>query len=194
MRIRRLGVLGVGAGIAGVVLAAAAAWACVPVATLNLSTTQAKAGQDITVTGNSYNGTKPAVVHFNSVDGPVLGSFVPAGGRIEGTVTIPAGTQPGNYLLVVTQEFTQGVQTWGVPARALLSVVGADGAPVRGAALGSTVEGRPSGLESTSAPSTGALLLAGIGAAGVALFLAGLAAVSAGRRNAGATPAPARSR
>jgi hypothetical protein len=194
MKIRRLAVLGVGSTIAGVMLAAATAWACVPVATLNLSTTQVKAGQDITVTGASYNGTKPAVVHFNAVDGPVLGSFVPSGGRIEGTVTIPAGTAPGNYLLVVTQEFTQGVQTWGVPARALLSVVGADGAPVRGAALGSTVEGRPSGLESSSTPSGGALLLAGVGAAGVALFLAGIAAVSAGRRSSGATAAQVRTK
>jgi len=194
MKIRRLAVLGIGTGIAGLMLAAAGAWACVPVATLNLSTASAKAGQDITVTGASYNGNKPAIVHFNAVDGPVLGSFVPNGGRIEGTVTIPAGTVPGNYLLVVTQEFTQGVQTWGVPARALLSVVGADGAPVRGAALGSTVEGRPSGLESTSTPSGGGLLLAGIGAAGVALFLAGLAGVSAGRRNSGTSPAPVRTK
>jgi hypothetical protein len=163
------------------VLLAAAAWACVPVATLNLSSTQVKAGQDIGISGNSYNGTKPAVVHFNSIDGPVLGSFVPNGGRIDGTVTVPAGTPAGNYLLVVTQEFTQGVQTWGVPARALISVVGENGAPVVGAPAGSSVVGRPVGLESSSAPSGGSLLLAGAGAAGVAMFLAGLAAGVAAR-------------
>ncbi len=193
MNIRRLTSLTVGAGAAiAAVVMAASAWACVPVATLNLSTVQAKAGQDITVTGNSYNGNKPAVVHFNAIDGPVLGSFTPNGGRIEGTVTIPAGTAPGNYLLIVTQEFTQGVQTWGVPARALLSVTGANGAPVLGASVGSTVEGRPVGLESTSTPSGGSLLLAGVGAAGIALFLAGLAAVAVGRRPE-ATTAKARS-
>jgi hypothetical protein len=151
------------------------------VATLNLSSTQVKAGQDIGVSGNSYNGTKPAVVHFNAIDGPVLGSFVPTGGRIDGTVTIPAGTAPGNYLLVVTQEFTQGVQTWGVPARALISVVGETGAPVVGASAGSSVVGRPLGLETSSAPSGGSLLLMGLGAAGVAMFLAGLAAVVVAR-------------
>lgn len=192
MKIRRLGVAGIGAGIVGVVMAAAA-WACVPVATLNLSTTQVAAGGDVGISGASYNGTKPAVVHFNSVDGPVLGSFVPNGGRIDGTVTIPAGTAPGNYLLVVTQEFTQGVQTWGVPARALISVVGTDGAPVVGASLGSTVQGRPAGLESSSAPSAGALLLAGVGAAGLVLFLAGLAAMLASRRGQSATTATVRS-
>jgi hypothetical protein len=181
MRTRRLGAVGIGGAFAGVVLLAAAAWACVPVATLNLSSTQVKAGQDIGISGNSYNGTKPAVVHFNSIDGPVLGSFVPNGGRIDGTVTVPAGTPAGNYLLVVTQEFTQGVQTWGVPARALISVVGENGAPVVGAPAGTSVAGRPVGLESSSAPSGGSLLLAGAGAAGVAMFLAGLAAVVAAR-------------
>lgn len=180
MRIRRLGAAGVGIGFVGVVMAAAA-WACVPVATLNLSTTQVQAGQDIGVTGNSYNGTKPAVVHFNAIDGPVLGSFVPNGGRIDGTVTIPAGTAPGNYLLVVTQEYTQGVQTWGVPARALISVVGGTGAPALGAPAGSSVAGRPVGLETSSSPSGGSLLLMAVGAAGVAMFLAGLAAVVATR-------------
>jgi hypothetical protein len=189
-----LGAAVVGAGFAGVVLVAATAWACVPVATLNLSTSQAKAGQDVGITGNSYNGTKPAVVHFNAVDGPVLGSFVPNGGRIDGTVTVPAGTAPGNYLLVVTQEFTQGVQTWGVPARALLSVTGDTGAPVVGASLGSSVAGRPLGLASSSTPSTGALLLAAGGAAGVAMFLAGLAGLLASRgRTTTAQPAKVRS-
>ncbi len=192
MRICRLAGLSIGAGVVGVVVAAAA-WACVPVATLNLSTAQAKAGQQIAITGNAYNGTKPAVVHFNALDGPVLGSFTPNGGRIEGNITVPTGTAPGNYLLIVTQEFTQGVQTWGVPARALLSVVGADGAPVLGASVGSTVEGRPVGLETSSTPSGGSLLLAGVGAAGFALFLAGLAAVAVGRRTDAAVPAKARS-
>jgi hypothetical protein len=181
MRTRRLAAVGFGGAFASVVLLAAAAWACVPVATLNLSSTQVKAGQDIGISGNSYNGNKPAVVHFNSIDGPVLGSFVPSGGRIDGTVTVPAGTPAGNYLLVVTQEFTQGVQTWGVPARALISVVGENGAPVVGAPAGTSVAGRPVGLESSSAPSGGSLLLAGAGAAGVAMFLAGLAAVVAAR-------------
>jgi hypothetical protein len=185
MRIRRLGIAGVGAAFAGVVLLTATAWACVPVATLNLSTTQARAGQDIGISGNSYNGTKPAVVHFNAIDGPVLGSFVPTGGRIDGSVTVPVGTAPGNYLLVVTQEFTQGVQTWGVPARALISVVGDTGAPALGAAVGSSVAGRPVGLESTSTPSAGSLLLMAAGAAGVAMFLAGLAAVVATRGGKG---------
>jgi hypothetical protein len=193
MRIRRLGAAGVGIGFAGVVLLAAAAWACVPVATLNLSTTQAKAGQDIGITGNSYNGTKPAVVHFNAIDGPVLGSFVPTSGRIDGTVTVPAGTAPGNYLLVVTQEFTQGVQTWGVPARALISVVGDTGAPALGAPAGSSVAGRPVGLETSSSPSGGSLLLMASGAAGVAMFLAGLAAVVASRGGRSPVAAKARS-
>ena len=180
MRTRRLGAVGLGTAVVGV-LFAAAAWACVPVATLNVSTTQVKAGQDIGISGNSYNGNKPAVVHFNAVDGPVLGSFVPSGGRIDGTVTIPAGTPAGNYVLVVTQEFTPGVQTWGVPARQLISVVGDDGAPAVGASLGSSVVGRPVGLASSSSPSGGSLLLMGLGAAGVAMFLAGLAAVVVSR-------------
>lgn len=193
MRIRRLGPAAIGAAFAGMVVLAATAWACVPVATLNLSTSQARAGQDIGISGNSYNGTKPAVVHWNAIDGPVLGSFVPASGRIDGTVTVPAGTAPGNYLLVVTQEFTQGVQTWGVPARALISVTGDTGAPVLGAALGSSVAGRPVGLESSSTPTTGSLLLVAGAAAGVAMFLAGLAAVVASRNGSSAAPAKVRS-
>ncbi len=93
----------------------------------------------------------------------------------------------------VTQEFTQGGQTWGVPARAAISVVGPTGAPVVGASHGSTVEGRPVGLEASSSPSGGALLLAGVGAAGLVLFLAGVASVLANRRSDSATGATVRS-
>jgi hypothetical protein len=184
--------IGLGTAAGALVLAAAAAWACVPVATLNVNPTQVTAGQEVTVTGGSYNNAKPVVMRWGGLDGPVLAELTTSGGRINGTVTVPADARPGNYVLLATQETAPGATTWGVPARVLISVTG-DTAPLLGAPVGSQAADRPEGLFENDGVSGGSLLLAGLGAAGVAMFLAGMAALLSSRR-AGSAGAPARVR
>jgi hypothetical protein len=182
---RRLGMVGL-ASAACVVIVAAAAWACIPVATLNASPAQVRAGEQVTLTGAEYGAKSPVVIHFNALDGPVLASITPdKDGFIRGTVGIPADVGPGNYVLVATQEAVRGETTWGVPSRTLVSVVGDAGAPVVGAPVGSGDAARPVGLErGDSSVGAGGLVLAGVGVAGVAMFVAGMTALFAGRRRA----------
>ena len=177
---KKWAIAGFGAAAAAVVWAASAAWACVPVATLNATPQSVKPGDVVTVSGASYNSPKPVVFHWGASDGPVLTQITPVGGVINGTFTVPADAKAGYYVVVATQEAVPGTQTWGVPARVLISV-GAD-KPVLGAQPGSQLLDRPEGLVTHGGVSGGSLLLAGLGAAGLAMLLAGVAAVLAGRR------------
>lgn len=183
---RRWALAGMGAA-AGALLFAAAAWACVPVATLNATPQNVKPGDIVTVTGASYNSPNPVMLHWGALDGPVVAQLPPSGGAINGTFTVPADAKPGNYVVVATQEIVPGVQDWGVPSRVLVSVVGAD-KPVVGASPGAQVTPRPTGFVSHKSVSGAALLLTGLGAAGLAMFIAGMAALAAGRRSP--TPQP----
>ncbi len=185
---RRWAIAGFAAAAAGVVLVASA-WACVPVATLNATPSAAKPGETVTFSGASYNSPKPVVFHWGAIDGPVLTQVTPEGGVIRGSFVIPADAKAGNYVVVATQEAVPGTQTWGVPARVLISV-GAD-TPVLGANLGAQVTDRPVGLVTHNSVSGGSLLLMALGAAGVAMMVAGVAAVLAGRRPASAPTAQA---
>jgi hypothetical protein len=190
-RVRRFGVLGFGAALAAVA-AAGAAWACVPVATLNVSPAQVKPGEEVALTGNFYNNKNPVLIRFNALDGPVLTTITPTDSAgqpgtddsrlINAKVTIPADVRPGNYVLVATQEPVLGRNTWGVPSRALVTVVGDGGAPVVAAPLTPIEDSRPAGLERGGSVGAGALVLVALGVAGVAMFLAGTAAMFAGRR------------
>ena len=195
MNLRRGATAGFGVAVA-VVLAGASAWACIAGPTLNVTPAQAQPGQEVAISGFSYNGSAPIVVRFNALDGPVLGTFEPVEGRfgdpelLSGTVTIPAGTKPGNYVLIATQSGDDGGLSQ-VPVRALVTVTSSGGTPIVGEEVAPVEAGRPVGPEVTrSSPSTGALVLVALGAAGVALFLGGVATVAAGRRRGG-EPAPA---
>ena len=143
----------------------------------------------------SYN-RNPVVVRFNALDGPVLGTIQPTGGtgtssnwNLEGTVRLPADAAPGNYVLVATQPSTDGKLSQ-IPTRALVSITGAT-APIVGEPLAAQPVERPVGLVEADSVSMGTKVLIGVGVAGVAMFLAGVAALFASRRPAG-TPAPAR--
>jgi len=177
----------------GVVLsAAAAAWACIAGPTLIVTPGQARSGQEVVVSGLSYNSSLPIVVRFNALDGPVLGTFTPSAGRfgddeaLAGKVTIPADTKPGSYVLVAMQSRPDGSLAQ-VPVRALVTVTAPGGAPALGALIAPPETGRPVGPAVTrSSVGTGALVLVGLGAAGVAMFLAGIAVLVPSRRR----PAP----
>jgi len=178
---------------------AASAWACVSGPVINLSTVNVKAGQEMGITGTGFNATSPdaTLVRFNALDGPLLVT-VPgplAGGILDAKVTIPEGTKPGSYILVVSRQNAQGSPTLS-PTRALFNVVGDSGTnPVVGAPAASTDNSaRVSGLaRSDNSISTGTLALVALGVGGVGMFLAGMAALFAGRRTSAPEAAKARS-
>lgn len=185
---------GVGVVIAGLValVPMADAWACLPLASLHANPAQVQPGGQVTVTGSEF-GSNPVQIHFNALTGPVLATLNPTQTwprQISGTVTIP-NVAPGDYVLVATETATTPHGPFGssagVPARAVVEVVGPGGAPLAPPMSNLTV--RPTGLQASSGLSLATLALIGLGAFGVALFLAGaVALVSAGRREPVAAP------
>ena len=193
MSMRRLAVGGV--GIVGIVLlASAAAWACVSGPAVTLSTVNAAPGQEVQLTGTNFRQPDPATVRWNALDGPVLATLPEPDDRsIGGSFTVPQDAAPGNYVVIVTQSNDQGELTQ-MPIRALLTVT-PDGAaqPVLGASLSEAGTERTSGLVTEGESISGsALFLIGLGVAGMGMFVAGVAALLASRRSP--TPEPARVR
>jgi len=193
--VRKLTTAGVGAAAAGVLLGAAA-WACVSGPVVNLSTISAKAGQEVTITGTGFQAANPAQIRFNALDGPVLATVEApiTGGNLASAFTVPAGTAPGSYVIMVTQTNAAGQLSLS-PVRAVMSVTGNAGSePVVGATAASTdTSARATSLaRSDESISTGSLALVALGVGGVGMFLAGMAALFAGRK--GSAPEAARAR
>jgi hypothetical protein len=188
---------GVGAAAAGV-LFAAAAWACVSGPVVNLSTISAKPGQEVGITGTGFRTTTDAItVRFNALDGPVLATMAPpiTDGNLNAKFTVPAGTAPGSYVIIVTQTNADGKLSLS-PIRAVMSVTGDAGAqPVLGATAASTdTSARATSLaRDNQSISTGSLALVALGVGGVGMFLAGMAALFAGRKASSPETARARS-
>lgn len=190
MNPKRRWLLTAGVAAFAALVPAAIAWACIPVVTLDVSPAQARAGEEVVVTGRPFGKTNPVLIRFNAVDGPVLATLQPDKDRlVSGSVVIPADAAPGNYVLVATQEAKAGETTWGVPARTLLQVVGEGGAPVLGQPLAAPVLERPATVVEDEPVGAGTLLLVALGAAGVAMFAAGVVALAAGRRRGPAAEA-----
>lgn len=193
MNARRLG-LGVLASMGALVVAASTAWACVSGPVVNLSTIQAKPGEQITLTGTGFRQPDPVLVRFNALDGPILATLdKPSSDRtISGQITVPAAAAPGNYVLVVTQQGADGELTQS-PIRALLTVVGPSGqTPVVGADLAGAenVDRQPALVRADNSVSSGTLALVALGVAGMGMFIAGMAALFASRRGTTARPVP----
>ena len=181
-----------GAAATATVVAAAAAFACTNLATLNLSSSTGKVGDSVTVTGSSFRvatGTatqNPVVLHWNGADGQELGTVVPdKAGNISATFTVPQG-QPGYYVIVATPRHAQGVDDYGTPARASYQILGANAPAASPAASGAAT--------GTSDTSSGMIALTvGLGVLGLALFGAGFAAfVRQARRREVPVTAPVR--
>ncbi len=195
--VRRWALVGVGSSAAGVLMAAAA-FACVSGPVVNLSTINAKAGQEVGITGTGFrNADDQIVVRWNALDGPILATYAPPikDRNFETNFTVPAGTKPGNFVVVVTQTKADGSLSLS-PVRAVMSVTGDAGAnPVVGAPAASTDTAlRADGLaRSDDSISTGTLALVALGVGGVGMFLAGMAALFAGRRSSAPEVARARS-
>ena len=176
------------AAAAGALLPVSAAWAP-HVAQLQVTPTTFKAGDTVSVFGpRGFGQTNPVEVRWDAVDGPVLGSFktVETGFAMwgPGQVTIPADAKPGVHTLWATQKLEESEKLIrGMPTRTLVQVLNADGsAPALGIDLTPQVETRPTGLVEDKPVGTGALLLVGLGVAGLAMFAAGAAALMSSRR------------
>jgi hypothetical protein len=181
---RHLRWYGLAAVIAGGILfPVAVAWACLPVASLTSNPAQAQPGSQVTVIGSEF-GKNPVDIHFNALGGPVLATLTPdSNGNFSGAVTIPTDAAPGSAVLVATEAAgpsgSKGSAP-GVPARALVQVVGPGGAPL---ALAAPQAGaRPVSPLTTSSVGVGALALVALGVLGVALLVAASVAMVGTRR------------
>lgn len=175
---------------AGVLLPTTAAWAP-HVAQLQVTPTTFKAGDTVTVFGPSgYGSTNPVEIRMDAADGPLLGSFKTSGSGFAmwgpGTITIPADVKPGVHTLWATQKLEESEKLIrGMPTKTLVQVLNADGtSPVLGQDLSPQIEPRPTGLVEDKPVGTGALILVGLGVAGIAMFAAGAAALMSSRRRA----------
>ncbi len=182
--------LAVVATVMTAVLFTATAWACVAGPTAFTSTVNVKAGEQVGVEAVQFFDKKtPVLVRFNALDGPVLADLgAPAGeaGKVAGSVTIPPGTEVGDYVLVFTQE--SAGELVQAPIRSLVTVVGEAGAlPVLGAELGVADRPRtPALVTDDNSYGVGTVALMALGFAGVGLLVAGGAAMLSGRSR----PAP----
>jgi hypothetical protein len=178
-----------GAAVAtGVLLPVSAAWAP-HVAQLQVTPTRFKAGDTVSVFGPSgYGATNPVEIRLDSADAPVLGSFKTSGSGFAmwgpGTITIPADVKPGVHTLWATQKLEESEKLIrGMPTKTLVQVLNPDGSgPVLGIDTSPQIEPRPTDLVEDKPVSTGALVLVGLGVAGVAMFAAGGAALMSSRR------------
>lgn len=193
MRVRRWAIGGLGA-VCAVLVASAAAWACVSGPAVNLSTVNAKPGQEVQLNGTNFSRPDPVTVRWNSLDGPILATLDrPVQNAVSGAFTVPADAKAANYVLIITQSNAEG-QLTQMPVRVLLTVTPENGAtPVLGGSVAQTEAERPVGLVTSDESISGATLaLIGLGVAGVGMFIAGMAALFAGRR--GQAPEAVRAR
>ena len=186
-------------GVLGVLSAAVTAITVVPtspawaphVAQLQVTPTQVRPGEQVSVFGpRGYGRTNPVEIRWDSETGPVLGTFQPDQQRFAqwgpGTVTIPADATAGRHVLFATQELPDadaGIR--GIPARTVIEVLGPASIPVVGAPLSPPVGARAERVEVTDDDGVpaAAVLLVGLGVAGVAMFAAGTASAVARRRS-----------
>lgn len=112
-------------------VAAALAHACTAAATLTLSQGAATPGTVVTVTGNGFGthdpqnaqSAQPAEIRMGSTSAPVLAKASPSGPERSFTVdiTIPE-SEPGDTILVATQQGANGRPVYGTPARQAFTV------------------------------------------------------------------------
>jgi hypothetical protein len=193
MHARRIAV-GALAGIGALVVAASTAWACVSGPVVNLSTVQAKPGEQVTVTGTGFRQADPVHIRWNALDGPIVAQMArPENQLVNATFAVPPGTAPGNYVVIVTQAKPDG-QLSQSPIRAVLTVVGPSGqSPVVGAdPSAADVDRLPDLVRADEGVSSGTLMLVALGVAGLGMFSAGIAALIASRRETTAVPAVAK--
>ncbi|MGH9127345.1 MAG: hypothetical protein ACRDZ8_21900 [Acidimicrobiales bacterium] len=134
-------------------LVASTAFACIPIAVLQLTPPAVAPGGTVHALILEVSGSQvpPVTFHFNAVDGPVLATVQPGDNDTEATFTIPANTPGGDYVIYATQPFQEYQEgqfpTWGMPAKALLHVItGNSAAPIYGGDSALQTQVRPAAL------------------------------------------------
>lgn len=156
-----------------------------------------KPGSSVQVHGVYFAKSDPVDARLGALDGRVLATFTPETGskgrEFRGAIPVPSDTRAGVHMLVFTQVDARG-QTVQMPLRALVTVTDPSGAvPVLAEPVGRDTTNRPASLtHADDGFGVRDLLLIGFGAAGVAMFLAGLAAVAATRSSKARSTAVAR--
>lgn len=184
-----LGVAG-GLGVmAALSIGAVVAFACISMAMLNLTPNTVSPGQSVTasiqgISANPGQTIPPVVLHWQTLNGPVLATTTPGPNGTSATFTVPSVQSSGDYLVVATQTQSSGSSTWGMPARGVLHVQVSGSAA--GSSLGNSVPAttNAAGLSTSSSLSGGILALIGIGVAAVAVSLVGLATWGVSRSRA----------
>jgi hypothetical protein len=158
------------------------AWACVSGPAIHFSSTSAKPGDTIAVTGSGFNAKGSIAVHWNALNGPVLATMhAPDAAGAMGSFTVPADAQTGTYVVVFLQQGADGT-IQQAPIRGVVSVSssGAANAPT---AITPSAAARADGLVTNhSSVAVAGLALTAVGVAGGVILLAGLGVFVAGRR------------
>ncbi len=171
---------GVLAAVVALVAGTAVRAEAVTLATLELSTDRARAGDEVTFRGWYYNDVHPVLIHWETVDGPVLATVTPDTfgvvhnhwRSITGSLRIPTDASAGTHLLLASQDFARPAKiTFGVPARAEIHV--GDAAGPRSESLPAGTAHRPTSITLTEGPRRSGLLAAAV----IGAALAGLLAV-----------------
>lgn len=182
-----LSVAGGFAALSALAIGAVVAFACIPIAMLNLSPTSVSPGQSVTasiqqISVSPGSTALPVVFHWQTLNGPVLATATPGQFGTTATFTVPQVSQAGDYLVVATQQQKQGSSSWGMPARAVLHVSANGAAPAANSGATAAGSSNSAGLTTEAGLSTGLLALIAIGVAAVAISLVGLAVWGAERR------------
>lgn len=181
MRRWTLGVAGGLAGVTALAIGAVVAFACIPIAMLNLSPNTVAPGQTVTasiqaITASSTGTAPPPVVfHMDTLNGPVLATGTTTSFGTTATFTVPASTTSGDHLVIATQTLTPGSSTWGMPARAVMHVSANGSTAPQSSGSAPVSTSNTAGLSTSSAFSPGILALIAVGVAAVAMSLVGLA-------------------
>jgi hypothetical protein len=129
-------VITVTAGLmAGVMIMAASAFACIPIAVLRLTPTDVAPGGTVNALIREVSGSAvpPVTFHWKTVDGPVLATVQPGDSSTTATFSIPTDTPGGDYLVWASQPlkvYPKGqYPTWGMPVKASLHGVTPSGPP-----------------------------------------------------------------
>ncbi len=111
---------------------ASLAYACTGLATISTSPGSGVAGSTVTVNAKGFAAhdpsdarTSPAEIRMDSMTGPVIGTASPsssrAGGNFSVQITVP-NVDPGEHVLIATQNGTDGRPSYGTPARTVFKV------------------------------------------------------------------------
>lgn len=184
MRRPALIVAAVTAVFTALVVGAVVAFACIPIAVLQVNPGQAAPGSAVKLFILEINGSAypPVTFHWDGVNGPVLATVQPTDDEqgVGATVTVPENATPGWHLFVATEPLPQQTAgefpSWGMPVRGAIYVTSGSGGSAPALTNGSAQPTAQAGL--TTGPGFSIAVLALI-ALGVAVLAGGVAAGAA---------------